>query len=429
MGHEPKGSAVPLLESSSISAPSIAGSASSIQTLGNIIVSIVGTGVLGLPFAFKIAGWLAGSIGVAMAGLATYYCMLILVECRDMMSGEMDSADLKTYGDLGYKCLGKPGRYLTESLIVVAQCGGSVAYLIFIGQNLSSMFKVHNLTFVSFMFMLVPLEILLSWINTLSALAPFSIFADVCNVLAMGFVVKDDIQQALGGQFSFNDRKAITSNLGGLPFAGGMAVFCFEGFGMTLALEASMKERRTFPKLLAVAFSAITLVYILFGFFGYMAYGEDTKDIVTLNLPRDWTATAIQIGMCLGLAFTFPIMVHPINEIVEANLKRLGWLYKLHCSDMDSSETKAWKMMIYTTRSIVVVFLAVVASCIPGFGIFVSLVGSTVCALLSFVLPISFHLTLLGQSMRLWQKVLDYCILLCGFLFAAYGTYNAVVGV
>lgn len=79
MEHFAKGSAAPLLESSSIATPSITGSASSIQTLGNIIVSIVGTGVLGLPFAFRIAGWLAGSIGVAIAGLATYYCMLILV--------------------------------------------------------------------------------------------------------------------------------------------------------------------------------------------------------------------------------------------------------------------------------------------------------------------------------------------------------------
>ncbi|XVF07462.1 hypothetical protein REPUB_Repub06bG0141000 [Reevesia pubescens] len=79
-------------------------------------------------------------------------------------------------------------------------------------------------------------------------------FADICNVLALGFVVKEDIQQAIGGDFSFRDRKAITDNLGGLPFAGGMAVFCFEGFGMTLALEASMKERRRSPKVLANGF-------------------------------------------------------------------------------------------------------------------------------------------------------------------------------
>lgn len=73
MEQDTKGIAIPLLESS----PS--GTASRLQTLGNIIVSVVGTGVLGLPFAFRIAGWLAGSIGVAIVGVATFYCMLLLV--------------------------------------------------------------------------------------------------------------------------------------------------------------------------------------------------------------------------------------------------------------------------------------------------------------------------------------------------------------
>ena len=64
---------VPLLESSSKGTASIA------QTLGNIIVSVIGTGVLGLPFAFRIAGWLAGLFGVIIVGLCSYYCMLLLV--------------------------------------------------------------------------------------------------------------------------------------------------------------------------------------------------------------------------------------------------------------------------------------------------------------------------------------------------------------
>lgn len=57
------------------------GGATSAQTLGNVVVSIVGTGVLGLPYAFRTAGWVAGSVGVAAAGSATLYCMLLLVSC------------------------------------------------------------------------------------------------------------------------------------------------------------------------------------------------------------------------------------------------------------------------------------------------------------------------------------------------------------
>lgn len=62
-----------------INSPSSRDRTSAIQTLGNIIVSIVGTGVLGLPYAFRVAGWFAGSLGVIIIGFATYYCMLLLV--------------------------------------------------------------------------------------------------------------------------------------------------------------------------------------------------------------------------------------------------------------------------------------------------------------------------------------------------------------
>ncbi|CAN6303069.1 unnamed protein product [Urochloa humidicola] len=55
------------------------------QTIGNIVVSIVGTGVLGQPYAFRNAGWLAGALAVAGAGAATFYCMLLLLECRDKL--------------------------------------------------------------------------------------------------------------------------------------------------------------------------------------------------------------------------------------------------------------------------------------------------------------------------------------------------------
>ncbi|XP_068653505.1 amino acid transporter ANT1-like [Aristolochia californica] len=392
------------------------GTSSSLQTLGNIIVSIVGTGVLGLPFAFRVAGWLAGSIGVIIAGVSTYYCMTLLVHTRDVLVIE-ESTELSTYGDLGAKALGKPGRYLTELLILVAHCGGAVAYLLFIGQNLLSVFhSPSGMSYSSFVFLLVPVEIALSFIRSLSALSPFSVFADVCNVLAMAIVVKEDLQLFDG----FKNMSAVTS-WGGLPFTAGMAVFCFEGFGLTLSLEGAMRERRHFKKVLLGAIVCITAIYVCFGFFGYMAYGEETKDIITLNLPQNWSTVAVKVGLCIALTFTFPIMMHPIHEIVEAKLERSFLFEKICCNSR-----LAQIFFLNTSRAISVLALAAVASFIPAFGTFVSLVGSTVCALLSFVLPASFHFLLAGAFSPLWQRLLDLVIVLLGLAFAGYGTYSTV---
>ncbi|KAJ6835785.1 amino acid transporter ANT1 [Iris pallida] len=415
--------AAPLVEKRGAGGGRSSGGATWAQTLGNIVVSIVGTGVLGLPYAFRVAGWLSGSLGVAAAGLSTYYCMLLLVQCRDRLEEQDsdESAHIHSYGDLGAKAFGTTGRYLTELLVLVSQAGGAIAYLVFIGQNLSSVFSTgtHNPISPSvFIFLLLlPLEIVLSVIRSLSSLSPFSAFADACNVLAMAIVIKEDFQ--LFKSF-FKTRKAFNGALG-LPFASGVAVFCFEGFSLTLPLEASMSERGKFQWVLSCAFFGITLAYICFGIFGYLAYGDETKDIITLNLPHNWSTAAVKIGLCIALAFTFPIMMHPIHDIMEGKLKSSGWFQKI-CYNVQSAELFG----LLGVRMLMVAVMATLASYIPGFGAFISLVGSTVCALLSFVLPALFHLTLMGSHLKPWQRILDYGVLVIGLVFASYGTYDSL---
>ncbi|KAM0867449.1 hypothetical protein ACQ4PT_042033 [Festuca glaucescens] len=396
------------------------GGATWAQTLGNVVVSIVGTGVLGLPYAFRTAGWLAGSLGVAAAGCATLYCMLLLVDCRNKLEEEEteEPRDVHyTYGDLGEKCFGTIGRCLTEILVFLSQAGGSVAYLIFIAQNVNSMLP----QFMSpdgFIFaILLPMQIALSFVRSLSSLSPFSIFADVCNVLRTYGFSKEDVRLF---DHPFAERSAF-SGLWAASFSFGVALFCFEGFSMTLPLESSMAERKKFRWVLSQAIVCIMFVYSCFGVCGYLAYGDATKDIITLNLPNNWSSSAVKVGLCIALAFTFPVMMHPIHEIFEARIRSSGCLPKLSHNAGGAS----W-IALHLSRVAVVTVLAVVASYVPAFGSFISFVGSTVCALLAFVLPTAFHLSIVGSSMSLWRRLLDYGFLLFGMVFAGYGTFAAL---
>lgn len=223
------------------------------------------------------------------------------VQCRDRLEEDdpEEANRVHSYGDLGARAFGTTGHYLTELLVLVSQAGGAIAYLVFIGQNLSSVFSTgtnhHEISPAIFIFLLLlPLEIALSFIRSLSALAPFSAFADACNVLAMAIVIKEDFQLF---KSSAETRRAFNGALG-LPFAAGVAVFCFEGFSMTLALEASMAEKGKFRRVLSWAFLGITSAYVCFGIFGYLAYGDETKDIITLNLPNNWSAAAVKVIKC-----------------------------------------------------------------------------------------------------------------------------------
>lgn len=58
-------------------APVMVGSAK--KTFFNIVITIVGSGVLGLPYTFMRSGWLLGSVTVILSALLSYHCMLLLV--------------------------------------------------------------------------------------------------------------------------------------------------------------------------------------------------------------------------------------------------------------------------------------------------------------------------------------------------------------
>ena len=81
--------------------------ATELQAFFNIINSFFGSGVLGLPYAFKNAGILAGIITLLAIACAANYCMKILVECANTLKEKLGY--LPTYGELGQNAFGPKG--------------------------------------------------------------------------------------------------------------------------------------------------------------------------------------------------------------------------------------------------------------------------------------------------------------------------------
>lgn len=48
-----------------------------------------------------------------------------------------------------------------------------------------------------------------------------------------------------------------------------------------------MKTPKSFGMVMTVAMTIICILYAVFGFFGYLKYGENCDGSVTLNVPKD----------------------------------------------------------------------------------------------------------------------------------------------
>lgn len=72
------------------------------------------------------------------------------------------------------------------------------------------------------------------------------------------------------------------------PLFFGTTLFAIEAVGVVVALENNMKTPKSFGSsfgVLNVGMVVITLLYAVFGFLGYLKYGANSDESITLNLP------------------------------------------------------------------------------------------------------------------------------------------------
>ena len=156
--------------------------ASSMAAFANMTNSFFGSGVLGLPFAFKNAGTWAGAITLILIACAAHYCIQILLRCQDIireqqkrratenernsareteqeadMEGEGDGHYVPaSYGEIGEAAFGPRGKTAVDSALVFTQMGFCCIYMIFLSTNLNDIFpSVSKTTFVWTIFLML----------------------------------------------------------------------------------------------------------------------------------------------------------------------------------------------------------------------------------------------------------------------------------
>lgn len=58
-------------------------------------------------------------------------------------------------------------------------------------------------------------------------------------------------------------------------------------FMQILPLENKMKTPKNFSRVLCYALVFVTIIYVAIGTLGYLAFGNNIEDSITLNLPKD----------------------------------------------------------------------------------------------------------------------------------------------
>ncbi|KAJ0010203.1 hypothetical protein Pint_34096 [Pistacia integerrima] len=250
--------------------------------------------------------------------------------------------------------------------------------------------------------MCFPFQLGLNSIASLTHLAPLSIFADIVDLGAIGVVMMEDV-------IVFEKRRPEVQAFAGwsIFFYGiGVVLYTFEGVGLILPLESEAEDKDKFGRTIGLSMAFIAVMYGGFGALGYIAFGDETKDIITANMGPGFLTALVKLGLSINLFFTFPLSMNPVYEVVERRF--CGGEYCL------------WMRWVW------VLVVCLVALLVPNFADFMSLVGSSVCVGLAFVLPALFHFLVFKGEMGWKEWCLDVGIVVLGIVLATSGTWYAL---
>jgi proton-coupled amino acid transporter len=387
-----------------------------------LLKSFVGTGVLFLPKAF-LNGGMAFSSGILLFVAAlSYYCFLLLCSTRIAVPA--------SFGGMGKKIYGKWMLQLINFSLVISQIGFSSAYIVFVSENLQAFVLAVTKckTYIEIKYLILMQMVIflpLSLYRNIQNIQKIAIVADVFILLGLLYLYYYDIFTIVS-QHGIADIKPFNSKDWTLFI--GTAIFTFEGIGLIIPIQESMKNPKKFPSVLGFVMIIITVVFTSMGALSYAAYGSKTETVVILNMPQDSKfVNGVQFIYSLAILLSTPLQFFPAIEITsKAIFSRTG----------KNNPYIKWKKNVFRF------FMVVICAAIAWIGAddldkFVALVGSFACIPLVYIYPVCFlslqtDLTFLTSPQPMlhyravaknrWYKLADVALMVFGGIVMVYTT-------
>lgn len=383
------------------------GKATATKAVLLLLKSFLGTGVLFLPKAFLNGGLLFSTVVLLTAALISYFCFLLLIKARKAVG-------VSSFGDIGGALYGEKMRQAILFSIVVSQIGFAAAYIVFTSENLQALIlslsgQAYSIKFLILLQLLIFLP--LSMIRNIAKLSGTALIADFFILSGLLYLYyTGGLAIATNGisdvkQFNPKDWTLFV----------GTAIFTFEGVGLIIPIQESMKKPAQFGPVLGGVMITITFIFVSSGAIGYMAYGSHVQTVVLLNLPQDSKfVTTVQAFYSLAILLSTPLQLFPAIRILENGL--------FSRSGKHNPKIK-WQKNVF--RFFLVFFTALVAwGGADDLDRFVALTGSFACIPLVYLYPPLLHLKSVATTTV--EKSIDIGLVTFGTVMMVYTTYSSV---
>ncbi|XP_072029195.1 putative sodium-coupled neutral amino acid transporter 11 isoform X2 [Amphiura filiformis] len=375
----------------------------------NTANSILGSGIIGLPYAMKQAGLPFGIILLVITATVTDYSMVLLIK-----GGELSGTN--TYQDVVQSAFGIPGYYLLTAIQFVYPFVAMIGYNVIIGDTITKVFVrvfsvehvlANRYFIISIITVMVSLP--LSLYRNVTKLVKVAVISLILLVVIMLVViirlgtydVPDTPNPWQFGKIHF------TESIGIMAFA---FVCHHNSFLIFSSLETPTTV--TWSKVTHLAVLIAFLACALVGICGYATFTGFTQgDLLENYCYSDDLANMARILFAITIICTYPLECFVCREVLEHLAVRHAWV---------SSEPQPFTRHMILTLIIVGLTLAfsMSTSCL---GIVLSLNGILCAIPLVFILPTACYVRLAEGRWFAKHKIPSLLIGTLGVIVTVFG--------
>ncbi|KAK3070818.1 hypothetical protein LTR53_009770 [Teratosphaeriaceae sp. CCFEE 6253] len=389
------------------------------QTIFNSVNVLIGVGLLALPLALKMSGWVPGLIFFAFAGVSTSYTAKILAKCADV------DTSLITFADLAFVSFGPWARIGTSILFSLELIGANVALVVLFADSLDALIEGWGPTEWRIVcgILLVPLSFVpLRFLSFTSILGILSCFGIASAILVDG-LIKPHTPGSLR-------EPAVThlfpENWMTVPVAIGILMSPWGGHSVFPNIYRDMRHPYKYRRAVNITYAFTYSIDVFMAVVGYIMYGGGVKDEITRNvLTTDGFPAAIGVFIVVCVAIIpltkIPLNARPIISTLELFLG-LDSRVMAESQPLTGLSGRTRGIMKVTVRILCQIVFVVLAILIPQFDMIMSLLGAIACFTICIILPCAFHLKLFGAELGRPQKMLDWTLIVVSTALALVST-------
>mmetsp|Transcript_33131 Transcript_33131/g.70014 ORF Transcript_33131/g.70014 Transcript_33131/m.70014 type:complete len:468 (+) Transcript_33131:54-1457(+) len=378
------------------------------ETAALVIASIIGTGVLSLSGYFAKLGLWFGIFALVICYPLNFFTGILLNRLHLAFPLSV------TYGDVGFKLVGKWGQQLGFASLYVYMFFLLGSYYIVIRKTIQVILIEAQLCAIQACFIGFLLLLPSNQLRTLHHLSKLSVvsFATIIIVLAMCIgVLLFDPHPACGAQLPALDLMGVFNALSGF-------IFAFSGQKIFLEMQAEMTEPTEFPKALHAAFPVLFLAYLLVSLAAYGRCGDHTPSYLLDVLPAGPLARCASILMLVHMAVSYTIA----NQVLARAMLLLSGCTK------GLEPGPAGRLIWFAQTSAQALLSIVLSNAIPLFDDFVSVIGGLLSTQFSFVFPAGLFLLFARTGPGVGKAMMVSCaiVIVIGVVFTVVGTVSNV---